>query len=334
MAKKITTTEDYSILITDDKLLSKYSHNQLNVLGYLQFKREYYTDYRASHNDFFYVTIDEIRDKTGIKSRDTITLFNRLFLQDGIIDYKSGGKHNPNHYRLKWDIESVDLHNEEADFNHVETPKSDTSIKNEEVKNIRNKKTRKKHKDKGGRKSIKNRELEKTAPENEEIEKKENSKKKQVKSIKNKKNREKEHGKKAKQKQSETSVNDCLPWDNNEDIIKKTCDYISLQSINLDSQQSDTYSLEQTVSGFIEDFQNTNLDLSKWTYFVNIAKLIKHHISDYGTIQYLFNNLQLLMDSVESNCLLHNRLKQFYTWLCQKYNYNPNQPYTNSTSHI
>ena len=133
---KNKTTEDYSILITDDKLLSKYSHNQLNVLGYLQFKREYYTDYRASHNDFFYVTIDEIRDKTGIKSRDTITLFNRLFLQDGIIDYKSGGKHTPNHYRLNWDIESVDLHNEEADFNHVETPKSDTSIKNEEVKNV------------------------------------------------------------------------------------------------------------------------------------------------------------------------------------------------------
>ena len=195
MKKNEKPKEDYSILITDSNLLSKYNHNQLNVLGYLQFKRDYYTDYRATHNDFFYVTIDEIRNKTGIKSRDTITLYNRLFIQDKVIDFKSGNKHHPNHYRLNWDIELVDLHNEEADYNK-KASQSDTRIKNKEVekKNKENK-----YKEKG--KSIEKRGLYKKKQEYKNKEKEKSVEKKGLYKKKQQEHKNKENGKSIEKKE-------------------------------------------------------------------------------------------------------------------------------------
>lgn len=113
MAKK--KVEDYSFLVEGVMEISskKYGYNMLNMLGYLVFRHSYYTEYRRTHNDFFYVSADEFGKAIGI-SRNTVAAYACRFVKDGLINYCSGKLHHPSQYRLLWDVGFLELHHPEA----------------------------------------------------------------------------------------------------------------------------------------------------------------------------------------------------------------------------
>ena len=125
--------DDYTFLIEDVKCITEkgYKYDQLNMLGFLSYKSLYYTEYRKCHNNFFYVSANEIMRAVGI-GKNTVTLFALKFLKDDIIDYHSGTTHQPSSYRLHWSSE-LDVHNEEAE-DTSDIPNQGTSIKNKESK--------------------------------------------------------------------------------------------------------------------------------------------------------------------------------------------------------
>ena len=88
--------EDYTFLVEDSELIKtrQYKYDILNMLGYLVFKYNYYTDYRASHNGFFYVSAEDITKAIGI-TRNTVSAYSCKFIKDGLIDYCSGRIHQP-----------------------------------------------------------------------------------------------------------------------------------------------------------------------------------------------------------------------------------------------
>ena len=107
--------EDYTFLVEDSELIKsrQYKYDMLNMLGYLVFKYNYYSDYRASHNGFFYVSADDVSKAVGI-TRNTVATYSCRFIKDGLIDYCSGKLHQPSQYRLLWDVTVLEVHHPEA----------------------------------------------------------------------------------------------------------------------------------------------------------------------------------------------------------------------------
>lgn len=107
--------EDYTFLVEDSELIKsrQYKYDMLNMLGFLVFKYNYYSDYRASHNGFFYVSADDVSKAVGI-SRNTVTAYSCRFIKDGLIDYCTGKLHQPSQYRLLWDVTELEVHHPEA----------------------------------------------------------------------------------------------------------------------------------------------------------------------------------------------------------------------------
>ena len=107
--------EDYTFLVEDSEEIKSrhYKYDMLNMLGYLVFKYNYYSDYRASHNGFFYVSADEVSKAVGIH-RNTVPVYSCRFVKDGLINYCSGKLHQPSQYRLLWDVTELEVHHPEA----------------------------------------------------------------------------------------------------------------------------------------------------------------------------------------------------------------------------
>lgn len=88
---------------------------QLNVLGYIEFRCQYFSDFRAENDDWFFLRKTDIAKATGT-SRSKLDAMTNKFLQLGLVAYNSGyrkgEKNEASAWKLLYDYKRLDLHNE------------------------------------------------------------------------------------------------------------------------------------------------------------------------------------------------------------------------------
>lgn len=97
---------NYTICYTGKE---KVKRNHKQFLGYLEFRENYFSDYRRDHDNWFYLTQDEISNETDICRKTVSTYIKELSLK-GMIEYEGGHKGQASFYRLKYDHREANLH--------------------------------------------------------------------------------------------------------------------------------------------------------------------------------------------------------------------------------
>lgn len=89
---------DYTILL-DKELKKAYKGTTAKVLGYMIYRHNGYTEYRAENDNWFFITDLEFRNALGISS-PTLRLHISKLISDGMIEKNSGKRNTANKYRL------------------------------------------------------------------------------------------------------------------------------------------------------------------------------------------------------------------------------------------
>lgn len=105
-------TDYIQCLTLDEEKMSRYKKEQLQVLGYLEFKNDYFSEHRETHNGWFFLTKVNISDATGVSRPTVDAIINRL-AKDELIDYstgwRKGEKNTASEFRLLYIKKEVDL---------------------------------------------------------------------------------------------------------------------------------------------------------------------------------------------------------------------------------